>query len=60
MLDRKSMKHLFVGYNKNAKAYRLDVSMNKVVVRRDVVLDVNTPFFFDSEKKSLGHSDNFD
>jgi hypothetical protein len=42
---------MFVGYTKQFKAYQLpDVSINKIVINRDVVVDEKITFFFDDGK----------
>jgi hypothetical protein len=42
---------MFVGYSEQSKAYRLlDVSTNKIVINRDVVVDEKIPFFSDNGK----------
>jgi hypothetical protein len=50
-LDAKNKVYIFVGYSEQSKAYQLlDVSTNKIVINRDVVVDEKIPFFSDNGK----------
>jgi hypothetical protein len=40
---------MFFGYSERSKAYKLlDVSTNKILINRDVVIDVKIQFLFDN------------